>query len=71
MDRFGEKLRGLRQEQGLSLRKLAEILEIKSFSHLAKIERGELQPSARLVLRVAKFFEVSADPLMDDELELE
>jgi len=71
MERFGGKLRTLRQRQGLSVRQLASMLEINAHSHIAKIETGQSKPSADLILRIARFFDVSIDQLMKDELELD
>lgn len=70
MQRFGEKLRALRKKHGLSYRKLASELGV-AHSHIAGIEAGSHKPSADLVLKIAKFFQVSTDQLMDDELELD
>jgi len=70
MKKFGEKLRYLRQQQGLSLRKLASELDMGAHSHLAHIETGKNQPTANLILKIARFFDVSIDLLMKDELEL-
>lgn len=36
-----------------------------------QIERGERKPSADLVVKIARLFEVSTDQLMLDELELD
>ncbi len=71
MKRVGEKLRFLRQKRGVSLRELASKLGFSSHAHLARIERGEKKPSAELALKIARFFGVSADQLIDDELELD
>lgn len=71
MQRFGEKVRTLRQQQGLSLRKLATALDLATHSHLDRIEVGQAMPSAELILKIADFFEVSIDVLMRDEVELE
>ncbi|MBN2006603.1 MAG: helix-turn-helix transcriptional regulator [Anaerolineae bacterium] len=71
MQRFGEKLRTLRQRQGLSIRQLATALEVNAHSHIAKIETGQSHPSADLILKIARFFDVSIDQLMKDELELD
>ena len=71
MQRFGEKLRVLRKQRGLSLRKLASMLGLATHSHLDRIESGESRPSADLILKIANFFEVSIDQLMRDELELD
>ena len=70
MQRFGEKLRTLRQQRGLSYRQIATEFGVHH-SHIAGIEAGKHNPSAELVLKIAKFFGVSTDQLMDDDLELE
>lgn len=71
MQRFGEKLRTLRTQRGLSLRKLASLLGLATHSHLDRIEKGESKPSADLILKIANFFGVTTDQLMRDELELD
>jgi transcriptional regulator with XRE-family HTH domain len=71
MQRFGEKLRTLRQRHGLSLRDLATQLGFQSHAHVARIERGEKTPSADVILKIADVFQVSLDQLMRDELELD
>ena len=71
MQRFGEKLRALRTQRGLSLRKLASLLGLATHSHLDRIEKGESKPSADLILKIANFFKVTTDQLMKDELELD
>ncbi len=71
MERFGEKVRHLRQQRGLSLRKCASALSLATHSHLDRIESGQAMPSADLILTIANFFEVSIDTLMRDELDLE
>jgi len=70
MQRFGEKLRTLRQRRDLSLREFAVVLGFNSHAHVARLETGEKMPSAELVLRIARFFDVPTDQLMKDELEL-
>ncbi len=70
MERFGEKVRTLRKQRGLSLRQLASELELATHSHLDRIERGESYPSAVLILKIADFFNVSIDQLMRDNLEV-
>ncbi len=71
MDRFGEKLRTLRNRKNMSLRQLATELGYASHNHLAGIERGERKPSVELVIKIADIFEVSIDTLLRDELDLE
>ncbi len=71
MERFGEKLRTLRERREMSLRKLASELGFSAHGHIAQIERGTRKPSADLVVRIARLFEVSTDQLMLDEFELD
>ncbi len=71
MKRFGEKLRLLREKHGMSLRQLAPKLGFSVHGYIAQIERGERKPSADLVVKIARLFDVSADQLMMDELELD
>ncbi len=69
MKRFGEKLRTLRKQRGLSYRQLASMLET-SHSHIINIETGKHKPSVDLIVRIVQFFGVSFDQLMDDDIEL-
>ena len=55
MTTFGEFIRQLREEANLPLRKVAAVLDIDQ-SQLAKIERGERQPSKVIIKRIANFF---------------
>jgi len=70
MERFGEKLRTLRQRQGLSLRQLASLLGHSSHSLVTSLERNEKKPSAELVVKIADIFGVTTDQLLRDELEV-
>jgi transcriptional regulator with XRE-family HTH domain len=70
MKRIGEKLYKLRQRQNLTARELAEKLQT-SHTQILRIEKGTRQPSGDLILRVAQFFGVSLDQLMQDGLEVE
>ena len=70
MQRFGEKLRTLRKRNGLSLRQLASELEFASHSHVTNMEAGRKKPSAELVFKIARFFNVTTDQLLDDELDV-
>jgi transcriptional regulator with XRE-family HTH domain len=70
MSKLGEKLRILRQRQGLTSRQLGEILGV-SHGHILRIEKGEKRPSVDLVAKIAQFFNVSTDQLIFDELELD
>ncbi len=70
MKRFGEKLRTLRLQRGLSIRELAEQLDVHN-TYINKIETGKRSPSANIILKTTHFFDVSADKLIKDELELD
>ena len=70
MQRFGEKLGTLREQQGLSMRELARELGFASHAHISRIESGK-KPTLEFVLAVAEFFEVSFDKLMNDTFELD
>lgn len=52
---FGEFIRQLREASRLPLRKVAAELDIDQ-SQLAKIERGERQPTKDIIKGIAKFF---------------
>jgi transcriptional regulator with XRE-family HTH domain len=70
MEKFGEKLRILRQRRGLSLRDLSSMLGYASHSYVTALEKNERKPSAEVVLKIADIFGVTADLLMRDELDL-
>jgi transcriptional regulator with XRE-family HTH domain len=69
MERFGEKLRQLRTQHGLSYRQLAKQLET-SHSHIINLETGKHKPSVDLIVRIAGLFDVSFDQLMNDTIDL-
>lgn len=64
---FGEHLRCLREEAGLTLKAVAEQINIDT-SLLAKIERNERMPSPALINLVAAFFKVDEKELQNDFL---
>lgn len=70
MRRVGEKLYQLRQRHNLTTRELAEKLQT-SHTQILRIEKGVRQPSGDLILRMAQFFQVSLDRLMQDDLEID
>lgn len=70
MDRFGEKLSVLRKRRGLTLRQLGEMLEVHH-TYVSQIEKGKTTPNARMIIKIANIFGVTADQLMRDELELD
>ena len=71
MQRFGEKLRTLRTRRDLTMRELAVLLDIGSFSFISKLEHGSQMPSPELIVKIARFFGVSTDQLMLDELDVD
>lgn len=70
MSRIGEKLRVLRERQGLTSRELGAILGVSN-SYLIRIENGKKRPSIDLVAKIAHYFNVTTDQLILDELELD
>lgn len=64
---FGERVRELRREQGLTQQKLAERLDV-SLSYISKVENERLNagdyPSETFVLRLAKALDADEDELL-------
>lgn len=60
---YGERLRELRCEKGLTQKQLAEKLNISQNS-LSKYERESLDLSTELIVRICRYFQVSADYLL-------
>jgi transcriptional regulator with XRE-family HTH domain len=70
MEKFGEKLRTLRNRQGLSLRELGNRLDV-SHTFVAQMEKGKKIPNVEMILKISRIFDISTDVLIKDELELE
>lgn len=64
---FGEHLRHLREQEGLTLKFVSEQISIDT-SLLAKIERSERQPTKQIIKQVADFFKVDEKELQNDFL---
>ena len=61
--RFGERIRELRKEQGMSQRELAAQAGI-DFTYLSKIENSRMEPpSEGVILRIAEALHADADQL--------
>ena len=60
---IGETLRAIRTERGLTLRQVAEGAHV-SVSYLAEIERGEKDPSSRVIENVAEGLGVGMGDLL-------
>lgn len=61
---FGNKMRHLRQEQGITQEQLAESIG-KTTEHISFLERGERSPSFEVILEIAKVLNVSVSYLMN------
>lgn len=64
---FGEHLRTLREDAGLTLKSVAEHINIDT-SLLAKIERNERQPAKQIIKLVAAYFKVDEKELQNNFL---
>lgn len=71
MRRFGEKLHALRTGRQMTLKELATALGLTAHGYISEIEAGKKKPTAEFVLKVARFFKVTADELLKDELDVE
>lgn len=65
---FPEKLATLRKEQGLSQKKLADIVGIH-ISQIHRYEKGASQPTLDIIKKLAVALSVSADTLIFDKNE--
>lgn len=70
MQRFGEKVRMLRTQRGMTLRELADALGYINYGYLGLLETGKKKPTVEFVLKVARFFHVTTDQLLWDEIAL-
>lgn len=61
---IGERVRAVRQERGLSLRKLAESIGV-SPSLISQIENGKTQPSVHTLYAIVNRLDLTVDQLMD------
>lgn len=64
---FGEQLRNLRENKGLTLKVVAEQIGIDT-SLLAKIERNERQPTKHIIKHISNFFQCDEKELQDNVL---
>lgn len=60
---IGEKLRRIREERELPLRKVAALLDI-DVAILSKMERGERKITKEIVLKLANIYEHGTDDLL-------
>jgi len=64
---FGEHLRILRENAGLTLKEVAANTEI-DISLLAKIERNERQPTKQWIKKISSYFKIDETLLMNEFL---
>lgn len=60
---IGEKLRHIREEKELPLRKVAALLDV-DVAILSKMERGERKITKEVVLKLADIYDYNADELL-------
>ena len=70
MEKFGEKLRILRQRRGLTQKELGDMLNVHQ-THVWRLEQDKKTPHVAMVLKIAELFGVTPNDLILDELELE
>jgi len=62
-EKIGEKLRHIREEKELPLRKVAALLDI-DVAILSKMERGERKITKEVVLKLADIYDYNPDELL-------
>lgn len=70
MQRFGEKVRTLRKRRRMTTKELARALGYTNYGYINLIEHSKKIPTVAFVLKVAHLFNVTADQLLEDDLEL-
>ncbi len=63
LKKFGDNIKAIRKEQGISQEQLADTAKIER-SYMGTIERGERNPTLLKVYRIAKALKVSAGKLL-------
>ena len=71
MERFGEKLRVLRERRGMSQRELGKALGFSSSAYVHFLETGQRKPNVALLIKLSALFEVTMDQLAKDHLDVE
>jgi transcriptional regulator with XRE-family HTH domain len=67
---FGKKLHTLRAKRGMTLQELAEALGHRAHGHISELEAGKKLPTVQFVVQVARYFHVTTDELLKDEIKL-
>lgn len=63
MEYFGMKLKALRQERGITQKQLADSMGLVTAS-ISSYETGGNYPSAEVIIKLCKFFNVSSDYML-------
>lgn len=61
---FGQRLKKARENKGISLRKLEQLAEV-DFSQIHRMEKGQINPSLKIIRALAKVLEVGSKDLLD------
>lgn len=61
---FAERLRKLRNDNNVSMQKLAEELELKNKGTIGQFETEKTTPSSETLIKIADYFNVSIDYLV-------
>jgi len=64
---FGEHIRKLRKEKGMSMEELADAAEVE-YSQIAKIERGKINTSISTAFRLSTALEVPLEQLFQFQI---
>ncbi len=62
-NKYPNKLRELRTKKQLTLRQVANLLNLKGESRLCRWERGQSTPSVINLMKLAELYEVSANEI--------
>ncbi len=63
-ERFGQRLRTIRESAGFKQVQLAQLLDVDS-KHLSRLERGKVNPSFEIIFRIARTLKVSPSLLFE------
>ena len=63
-----EKIKALRKKKGVSQQELAQVIGVH-LTHVSRLENGHYMPSLDVLIKLTKYFDVSADYLINNEEE--
>ncbi len=69
MEKFGGKLRLLRERRGLTVRELGKMLSVHN-TYVSQMESGKKTPNVAMVTKIADIFGVTVDQLVRDSEDL-